>query len=113
MDTNDYAFTTNINDLVDRPGVTVKTLLKTTGYTQEIEIPWSVISTVPSAGKVLGLLLGNNDRDNGISKQFDWLNVISTANYSQPNLWGSLTLSGTTVGTTAPSTPGNLRVSVQ
>ena len=40
----------------------------------------------------MGLLLANNDRDNGVSKQFDWLNVIATGNYAQPNLWGNLIL---------------------
>jgi Carbohydrate family 9 binding domain-like len=110
MDTNDYAVRTNINDLVDLPGVIVKTRFKTSGYTQEIQIPWSVISTVPYAGKVLGLLLANNDRDNNVINQFDWLNVISTGRYSQPNLWGSLILSGTTVGPSVPSSPVNLTV---
>ncbi|OGF89828.1 hypothetical protein A3I27_00390 [Candidatus Giovannonibacteria bacterium RIFCSPLOWO2_02_FULL_43_11b] len=72
----------------------------------EIKIPWSTISTIPQANKILGLLLANNDRDGGVIKQFDWMNVIGTGSYSQPNLWGSLTLSGTTVGT--GSLPGDL-----
>src|SRR3989338_7150953 len=67
----------------------------------------------PPAGKILGLLLTNNDRDLGIIKQFDWMNVIATGSYSQPNLWGSLTLSGTTVGTAQSSTKFSLNDRVQ
>jgi len=107
MDQNDWHIGTNINnaitlykqDATSVLGASVKTLTKTGGYSMEIKIPWASVSTIPQANKILGLLLANNDRDGGIIKQFDWLNIISTGNYSQPNLWGSLTLSGTTVGT--------------
>ena len=95
MDADDYSFATNINDLVSNPGITSRKQPRTGGYTMEIKIPWSVIATTPSAGKTLGLLLANNDRDLGISKQFDWLNLINTGSYGRPNLWGNLVLSGT------------------
>ena len=92
MDANDYSFITNINDLVSQTGVSVKTVKTATGYTQEIMIPWTRIGTVFSVGKILGLLLANSDRDNGVSIQFDWRNVIDTGNYAQPNRWGNLNL---------------------
>src|SRR3989338_8185068 len=88
-------------------------ILPAGGYTLEIQIPWSLMNTIPSAGKILGLVLTNNDRDLGIIKQFDWMNVIATGSYSQPNLWGSLTLSGTKVGTAQSSTKFSLNDRVQ
>src|SRR3989338_6501259 len=106
MDANDFYFFSNINNIVFPSSITGRTLTKTGGYSMEIKIPWSTISTIPQANKILGLLLANNDRDGGVIKQFDWMNVIGTGSYSQPNLWGSLTLSGTTVGT--GSLPGDL-----
>ena len=101
MDQNDWHIGTNINNAITLYkqdatlvlGASVSTQRLMGGYTQEIAIPWSLIGTTPQANKVIGLLLANNDRDNGIIKQFDWMNVIATGNYAQPNLWGDLILS--------------------
>ena len=41
---------------------------------------------------IIKIFAGNNDRDNGVSVQFDWEKVMDTGNYAQPNLWGSLNL---------------------
>lgn len=100
-DGNDYVFLANINDLTNSSSVGAKTLTKSGGYTMEIVIPWSAISTVPGVGKVLGLLLANNDRDFGKSFQFDWLGLINSGAYARPYLWGNLTLSATTVGSSS------------
>jgi cellulose/xylan binding protein with CBM9 domain len=100
-DGNDYVFLANINDLTNSSSIGAKTLTKSGGYTMEIVIPWSAISTVPGAGKVLGLLLATNDRDFGKSFQFDWLGLINSGAYARPYLWGNLTLSATTVGSSA------------
>ena len=96
-DSNDYSFFANINNVTKPTAVTAKTLTKAGGYTMEIKIPWSALSVVPSAGRLLGLLLANNDRDFGKSFQFDWLGLINTGSYDRPNLWGTVTLSGTSV----------------
>ena len=112
MDANDFAFLTNIDNVVSPSAITSRTITKTGGYTMEIKIPWASISTIPQANKILGLLLVNNDRDGGVPKQFEWMNVIGTGSNAQPNLWGSLILSGTTVsaGATPPVTPTGLVV---
>ena len=98
MDANVYSFFANINNLAKPSSISVKTIKKSSGYTMEVAIPWRTITTVPAAGKVLGLLLSNNDRDFAKSFQFDWLGLINTGSYTKPNLWGNLTLSGATVG---------------
>ena len=113
MDANDFYFFSNINNIVFPSSITGRTLTKTGGYTMEIKIPWSSISTIPQANKILGLLLANNDRDGGVIKQFDWMDIVATESYSQPNLWGSLTLSGTTVGATQSSTKFSINDRVQ
>jgi hypothetical protein len=75
LDTNDYHFAVNINGVSSLNGVFGKSLTNSAGYSIEIQIPWSLLQTTPALGKRMGLLLGNNDRDNGVSKQFDWLNL--------------------------------------
>ncbi|MEZ4272603.1 MAG: sugar-binding protein [Myxococcota bacterium] len=47
-----------------------------TGYTMEVRVPWTTLGVSPSEGTRLGFLLGNNDRDQGASSQFDWLDLI-------------------------------------
>jgi len=106
MDSNDYHFLTNINNLTSNTSITAKTTTTSTGYTQEIKIPFSTLNIIPS-NQTLGLLLANNDRDNSSSSQFDWLNLINTGSYSRPNLWGNLTLSSQTVGILS-TLPGDL-----
>jgi len=92
MDANDYHFAVNINSVSSLSGVVGKSSINSSGYSIEIQVPWSLLQTTPAVGKTMGLLLGNNDRDNGVSKQFDWLNVIATGNFAQPSLWGNLVL---------------------
>jgi len=92
MDANDYSFQTNINNLTSNTSITAKTITTSTGYIQEITIPFTVLNITPN-NQTLGLLLANNDRDNNSSSQFDHMNLINSGNYSRPNLWGSLTLS--------------------
>lgn len=63
------------------------------GYVVEVALPWSALGELaPSAGTTLGFLLGNNDRDGGMVRQFDWLDVVATGDYFQPDLWGDLEL---------------------
>jgi PKD repeat protein len=64
----------------------------------EISIPWTLINTIPLPGKTMGLLVANNDRDNGTSAQLDWLDLIETGNYARPNLWGNIVLSDELAG---------------
>jgi hypothetical protein len=91
---NDYHIMANINDLKSPTSINVKTIKSTNKYAMEIAIPWTSINTQPSLGKKIGILIGNNDRDSNVSKQFDWLGIIDIlpGSYSRPNLWGNLTL---------------------
>jgi hypothetical protein len=109
VDADDYLFLANINGATNVSRVQAKAVLRwcegcmgpfpiSLGYTMEIKLPWSALSTVPTAGKILGMLLANNDRDFGIPSQFDWLGLINTGAYTRPYLWGDLTLGSTTVG---------------
>ena len=77
-----------------------------TGYTMELEIPWSTLNSTPEASKTLGLLVGNNDRDMGTSVQYDWNGLIDSGSYSRPNLWGDLRLLAPT-GEICDDTLGN------
>ncbi len=92
MDPNDYHFTININDKISRGNINTKTTINPNGYTTEIAIPWFLINKAPTPNMTMGLLLGNNDRDNEQSSQFDWLNLIESGLYSRPNLWGNIIL---------------------
>ena len=75
-----------------------------TGYTMEIGIPWSILGLTPSASMVLGILVGNNDRDMGSGTQFDWNGLASSGSYSRPNLWGDLVL-GSTISQACDESP--------
>ncbi len=113
MDANDYSVGININNLSSASGVVGRTSTSSSGYTMEIQIPWSFLQTTPTIGKTMGLLLTNNDRDNGVSKQFDWLNVVATGSYAQPKLWGGLVL-GSLAATSNPQLlPAPTNVSVK
>jgi hypothetical protein len=80
----------NIFDETVFANVSVKTVLSQ-GYTTEIALPWSPF--VPASGLNISCLFANNDRDNGVSNQFDWLGLIDTGSYFRPELWGDLKLS--------------------
>ena len=101
MDGDDYHFIVNIVDDIQIGNVDVahgtlpvRTMAIIGGYAMEFAIPWSMTGGRPQAGQTMGMLLGNNDRDNGSSKQFDWVGVIDngTGDYARPNLWGDLRL---------------------
>jgi oligosaccharide reducing-end xylanase len=110
MDANDYSVAININNLSSASGISGRTSINSGGYVMEISIPWSYLQTTPSIGKTMGLLLANNDRDNGVSKQFDWLNVIATGNYARPNLWGNLILGASAPADNPLPAPTNVSV---
>jgi hypothetical protein len=97
MDANDFQFLSNINNINSLAGVASFTTQRSNGYTMEISVPWSTLSVTPAQNMNLGILFANNDRDNGVATQFDWLNLIATGDYAQPDLWGTLTLGSTIV----------------
>jgi hypothetical protein len=70
------------------------TVTSATGYVVEMRIPWTEINTSPVAGKVMGALFANDDRDADVKKSFDWKNLIATGGFARPNLWGDIVLSG-------------------
>lgn len=107
MDSNDYHFIININDLASGGNISTKTITNQNGYTMEIAIPWTTINTTPTPNMTMGLFLGNNDRDNGISSQFDWRNLSV---YGKPDLWGDIVLSSQVVDSDAPATPIGLSI---
>ena len=94
MDDDDYHFIININGKSNELGIITQTKFTPNGYVMEIAIPWALIDVTPEDDKIIGLLLANNDRDNGVISQFDWLNLIETGPYERPDLWGELLLSG-------------------
>lgn len=64
------------------------------GYTIEIAIPWSNLGVTPSTNMTIGLDVGNNDDDNGGTRdaQVMWAGTFS--NYVDPSGWGKATLTG-------------------
>jgi hypothetical protein len=102
INANDYQLLFNINDKTQTEGANVKTAITPDGYTMEISIPWISINTTPFPGKIMGLLVGNNDRDNGTSVQFDWLHLVETDRWAMPNLWGNIVLSDKQTGSGSP-----------
>jgi hypothetical protein len=106
MDADDRHYITNIENAVfsdpETNLPTVATSITTSGYQQEIAITWSDIGTAPSAGLVMGILLGNNDRDNDAWVQFDWNRLIETGAYARPNLWADIELLDLRAGCAAP-----------
>ncbi|MEZ4270051.1 MAG: sugar-binding protein [Myxococcota bacterium] len=84
-----------INILGDVAGaVQSATVTTESGYTMEVRIPWTALEMTPSQGRIVGMLLGNNDRDNDANEQFDWTQLIDTGSYYRPELWGDVTLAG-------------------
>jgi hypothetical protein len=97
LNANDYTIFLNINDVADGPlvsSIARKTAVVPGGYNIEFRIPWTSINTTGTKNKVMGILFCNNDRDNGVSTQYDWMGLINTGSYSRPNLWGKITLWG-------------------
>ncbi|MEZ4270302.1 MAG: sugar-binding protein [Myxococcota bacterium] len=62
------------------------------GYTVELGVPWSALGLSPTESQTLGLLVANNDRDHGQSRQFDWNDLIESGSFKRPNLWGDVAL---------------------
>ena len=90
---DDYHFIANINNIISGGNISAQTAkMEPDGYSMEIKIPWAEIGVVPAPNKVMGILLGNNDRDNGSTAQFDWNDLISSGSYNRPNLWGDILL---------------------
>lgn len=113
LDSNDYHFIITINKLSNVSGIPIGFQRKNQGYVLEIAIPWTMINKKPAAGLAMGLLFGNNDRDNGKTVQFDWLNLIQLGSYAHPNLWGTLLLTDKPVGSVddnPPQQPTGIRV---
>ncbi|MFN0061007.1 MAG: sugar-binding protein [Myxococcaceae bacterium] len=102
MDANDFSFTFNIAGAVSDAATRAAAVTRTGGYILEVAIPWTRVGFTPGSNAVFGLLIGNNDRDNGTSRQFDWVGAIASGSYFNPSLWGSLTLTG---GSGAPPPP--------
>jgi len=92
FDSDDYQFVITINDRTDIESIQSGTYKGTQRWTMEIKIPWSSIAKEPLVGMSMGLLLGNNDRDNSVIRQFDWLSLVETGDYFRPNLWGDIIL---------------------
>jgi len=113
MDSNDHSIISNINNLVSKTGINSRTNINSTGYTMEIGVPWSVVQTAPVLNQKIGLLLANNDRDNGSAVQFDWLNILATGSYSRPNLWGELILGSSLTALPASPLPPPTNVTVK
>ncbi|NOY78030.1 MAG: hypothetical protein GXO76_09205 [Calditrichaeota bacterium] len=113
LDSDDYHFIVTINKISNISGIPIGFHQSEQGYVLEIAIPWSLINTVPAANQTMGFLLGNNDRDNEKTVQFDWLNLIQLGSYAHPNLWGTLFLSNKPVGSVddkPPQQPSGIRV---
>ncbi|MEZ4272388.1 MAG: sugar-binding protein [Myxococcota bacterium] len=90
-----FHFKANILGEVEGGVLTSAATETSTGYTMEVRIPWTTLGVAPSEGMRLGFLVGNNDRDQGGSSQFDWMDLIETSGgYFRADLYGDLALSG-------------------
>ncbi|MEZ4273532.1 MAG: sugar-binding protein [Myxococcota bacterium] len=87
---DDRQFVTNITGDVSGGGIESTTAVTASGYSIEIRIPWNDLGVTPTEDMRIGFLVGNNDRDQGVSSQFDWVDLINTSSYFRPNLWGEL-----------------------
>lgn len=67
----------------------------TGGYSIEVSIPWSQLAITPAAGIAIGFDLGNDDDDNGGTRdgQVVWNGTIN--NYTNTSAFGSLVLNST------------------
>ncbi len=68
----------------------------TGGYSIELSIPWSQLGITPAAGMTIGFDIGNDDDDNGGTRdaQSVWNGTID--NYANTSAFGSLVLNSTT-----------------
>ena len=105
MDGDDWRVIVDILASSTQNAVQVAVASTSRGYTLEFGIPWTALGMTPEASKVLGLLVGNNDRDMGSSVQFDWNDLIESGSYSRPNLWGDLRLLPPTAATCEEPSP--------
>jgi chitodextrinase len=88
------------------------TLGTDTGYSVEMAIKWSDLGVSASGGKILGVDLAVDDRDdNGVTPaSFDWAGLSL---YGNPGAWPDVTLTGgpSAGDTSAPSVPGGVAAS--
>ena len=96
LDGNDYHYIVSTGGDVQGGSIQASIVAMNGSYIMEMAIPWTAIGGQPQPDQVMGLLLGNNDRDNGASVQFDWRNLIESGSYARPNLWGDLYLTAIT-----------------
>ncbi|MFN0061503.1 MAG: sugar-binding protein [Myxococcaceae bacterium] len=92
LDSNDAHFIHTFAGTSTGPPTAFAVALTPTGYAVEIAIAWNTLRASPSAGSTYGLLVTNNDRDNGSPSQYDWRGAIFSGTYFNPSLWGTLQL---------------------
>ncbi|SFV27039.1 PA14 domain-containing protein [Thermoflavifilum thermophilum] len=68
------------------------------GYAVELAIPWSNLGITPSAGLQIGFDVGNDDDDNGGSRDSQLMWAGNGDNWRYPQGFGTLTLSSQTIG---------------
>lgn len=61
------------------------------GYAVEMRLPWSALGASVQSVREMGLLLANNDRDGGSSRQFAF---VDASPWQAPSQWGRLSLEG-------------------
>jgi hypothetical protein len=100
------AVKTGANSITSTTGITYNFYTTSVGYNVEISIPWSTISTTPTAGNVVGIEAGVDVSNGTRMTQMSTYNN-SGFSYNNPSLFGSLTLSScfnvATLSTTAIS----------
>ena len=95
LDEDDVRIVVDIEGGIQGPIVPNATQIIATGYVTEFSIPWAELGGLKPPETVMGILLANNDRDDGTGIQFDWLDLIETGPYARPYLWGDIHLSAT------------------
>lgn len=90
---NEFEVYRGLDSLTTGP-ITVKADTTPTGYAIEMAVPWAWLGIVPAEGKAMGVLFANDDWENGVTAQLDWLGLkdLDDGSYKRPNLWGDLIL---------------------
>lgn len=115
---NDFQYTFRYNDATIREtkhnaitGVQFSMPASGTGYTFEVKIPWSTLTTTAAAGKKIGLDVQINDDDDGGARDGKKAWYATTDNtWQNPGLMATAELSATTTNappTTSISSPAN------
>lgn len=95
---DDVHFIANIDEVVQSGTMEVAAATGQTSYVMEHALSWAEVGQTPAAGDTVGLLFGNNDRDNDVPEQYDWRGLIDSGSYTRPNLWGDLHVSDLAAG---------------